>query len=113
MLWLRYGALRGKSLRETVYERLESPGTKSYTKAEVSSLMCGYDEVAMRQVFSPGDLLLHRPSSRFQSLPYRLAWKLYPRTLARKLGRDWGLFLLISGKKPTDPSSTRPNDAAQ
>jgi ubiquinone/menaquinone biosynthesis C-methylase UbiE len=113
MLWLRYGASRGKSLRETVYERLESPGTKSYTKAEVSSLMSGYDDVAMRQVFSPGDLLLHRPSSRFQSLPYRLAWKLYPRTLARKLGRNWGLFLLISAKKPTDASSMRPNDDTQ
>ena len=37
MLWLRYGALRGKSMRQTVYERLESPGTKTYTKAEICS----------------------------------------------------------------------------
>jgi ubiquinone/menaquinone biosynthesis C-methylase UbiE len=100
MLWLRYGVLRGKSLRQTVYERLESPGTKTYTRAEISSLVEGFEDVAMRQVFSPGDLLLHRPSSRFQSPFYRLAWKLYPRFLARKFGRRWGLFLLISGKKP-------------
>ncbi len=100
MLWLRYGALQGKSLRETVYERLESPGTKTYTRAEVSSLMEHFEDVVMRQAFSPGDLLLHRPSSRFQSRLYRLAWKLYPRFLARKFGRRWALFLLISGRKP-------------
>jgi ubiquinone/menaquinone biosynthesis C-methylase UbiE len=100
MLWLRYGALRKKSMRNTVYERLESPGTKTYTKAEISALMNGFENLAMRQVFSPGDLLLHRPSSRFQSPLYRLAWKLYPRFLARSLGRSWGLFLLISARKP-------------
>jgi SAM-dependent methyltransferase len=100
MLWVRYGVLRGKSMRETVYERLESPGTKTYSRAESFSLMDGFENRVMRQVFSPGDLLLHRPSSRFQSVLYRLAWKLYPRFLARRFGRRWGLFLLISGKKP-------------
>lgn len=110
MLWLRYGALRGKSMRETVYERLESPGTKTYTKAEISSLLNkdGFENLAMRQVFSPGDLLLHRPSSRFQSPLYRLAWKLYPRFLARRLGRNWGLFLLISATKPVLARSSTP-----
>ncbi len=100
MLWLRYGALAGKSMRQTVYERLESPGTKTYTQAEISSLMEGFESVVMRQVFSPGDLLLHHPSSRFQAPLYRLAWKFYPRFLVRRLGRRWGLFLLVSGKKP-------------
>jgi SAM-dependent methyltransferase len=100
MLWLRYGVLRGKSLRATVYERLESPGTKTYTKAETFSLMQEFENPVMRQVFSPGDLLLHRPSSRFQSPLYRLVWKIYPRFLARTLGRKWGLFLLVTAKKP-------------
>jgi hypothetical protein len=50
----------------------------------------------MLQVFSPGDLLLNRPSARFQSSLYRLAWRLYPRALVKKMGRRWGLFLLIS-----------------
>jgi ubiquinone/menaquinone biosynthesis C-methylase UbiE len=106
MLWLRYGILRGQSIRKTVYERLESPGTKIYTRAEISSLMAGFENVQTRQVFSPGDLLLHCPSERFQSPLYRLAWKLYPRFLARRFGRKWGLFLLISGRKPlaTEPS---------
>ena len=99
MLWLRFGALRGKSLRQTAYEHLESPGTKTYTQAEVASMTAGFENVVIRQVFSPGDLLLHRPSSRFQTPLYRLAWKLYPRFLVKNLGRNWGLFLLISGKK--------------
>jgi ubiquinone/menaquinone biosynthesis C-methylase UbiE len=99
MLWLRYGILRGKSIRQTVYELLESPGTKTYTEEEIPSLMEGLEDLEVRQVFSPGDLLLHRPSVRYQSPVYRLAWKLYPRSLAKKFGRNWGLFLLISGKK--------------
>jgi SAM-dependent methyltransferase len=99
MLWLRYGLLCGKSLRQSVFEHLESPGTKTYTQGEVLALMSGFRGVQMRVVFSPGDLLLHHPSQRFQSGFYRLVWKLYPRWLARMVGRRWGLFLLITGTK--------------
>ena len=99
MLWLRYGLWRGKTLRGTICEYLESPATKTYTKAEVHAIMEGFEEVIVRQVFSPGDLLLHRPSARFQSQIYRMAWRFYPRALARKFGRKWALFLLISGRK--------------
>ena len=100
MLWLRYGFLRGKSLRQAVYDHLESPGTKTFTQAEVRSMMGGFEDIQIRQVFSPGDLLLHRPSARFQSLIYRMVWRFYPRWLARPFGRRWGLFLLISARKP-------------
>lgn len=99
MLWLRYGLLRGKSLRQAVYDHLESPGTKTFTQAEVHSMMSGFEDIQMQQVFSPGDLLLHRPSARFHSQIYRMAWRFYPRALARKFGRKWALFLLISGRK--------------
>jgi ubiquinone/menaquinone biosynthesis C-methylase UbiE len=104
MLWMRYGTFRGKSLRQSVYDHLESPGTKTFTQSEVASMMPEFENVTIRQVFSPGDLLLNRPSVRFQSGLYRLAWRLYPRALARKLGRRWGLFLLISGQKPATAS---------
>jgi ubiquinone/menaquinone biosynthesis C-methylase UbiE len=100
MLWLRYGMFRRKSLRRAVYDHLESPGTKTYTQTEVCSMMSAFENVSIRQVFSPGDLLLNRPSPRFQSRRYRVIWKLYPRRLARKLARRWGLFLLISARKP-------------
>lgn len=99
MLWLRYGIFRGKSLRQSVFDHLESPGTKTYTRAEALALLEGFKDVEMRVAFSPGDLLLHRPSARFQSGFYRLVWRLFPRTAVRALGRRWGLFLLITATK--------------
>ena len=105
MLWLRYGAFRGKSIRRSAYDHLESPGTKTYTQSEARGMMSGFEQITMRLVFSPGDLLLNRPSVRFQSPLYRLAWKLYPRWLARKLAGGWGLFLLIAARKPANACS--------
>jgi ubiquinone/menaquinone biosynthesis C-methylase UbiE len=100
MLWLRYGLLHGKSLRQSVFDHLESPGTKSYTQAEALALLDGFMDVKMRVAFSPGDLLLHQPSLRFRSQFYRLIWKLFPRAMVRRFGRRWGLFLLITATKP-------------
>jgi SAM-dependent methyltransferase len=99
LLWLRYGIWRRKSLRQSVYDHLESPGTKTYTRQEAASLMQGFRNVQMRLAFSPGDLLLHQPSPRFQSTLYRLVWKVYPRWLVRKLARRWSLFLLVTATK--------------
>jgi len=100
MLWLRYGWWHGKSLRQTVYEKLESPGTKSYTFKEARSLFQGFENIELRQVFSPGDLLLNAPSSRFQGWFYRLIWAAYPRAIVRRACRKFGLFLLISARNP-------------
>jgi ubiquinone/menaquinone biosynthesis C-methylase UbiE len=99
MLWLRYGIWQGKSLRESAYERLESPGTRTFTKAWVRSQLAAMQNVEVRQVFSPGDLLLSRPSARFRSWPYRVVWAVYPRWLIRRLFASHGLFLLISATK--------------
>lgn len=100
MLWLRYGVLHRKSLRQCVHDYLESPGTKSYTPEEARTLMSQFSNVQLRVEFSPGDLLLHEPSPRFQSNFYRLIWRLFPRFLFRRIGRRWGLFLLITATKP-------------
>lgn len=100
MVWLRYGILRGKSLRQSVYQFLESPGTKSFTRDEVRQMLTGFDDIQMRQVFSPGDLLLHRPSRRFQGWAYRLACSLCPRTIVRTFCGKYGLFLLVAARKP-------------
>lgn len=100
MLWLRYGILQGKSLRQSVFDHLESPGTKTYSRTEALTMFGAFTKVQTRLVFSPGDLLLHQPSARFQSVFYKLVWRLFPRTLVRTLGRRWGLFLLISAEKP-------------
>jgi ubiquinone/menaquinone biosynthesis C-methylase UbiE len=100
MLWLRYGFLRGKSLRQSVYDHLESPGTKSYSHEEARTMLVGFEQIELRQVFSPGDLLLNQPSARFQGFAYRAIWRLYPRFLVRRFGAKMGLFLLISARKP-------------
>jgi ubiquinone/menaquinone biosynthesis C-methylase UbiE len=107
MLWLRYGIFRGKSLRQSVYDHLESPGTKTYKQNEVRTMMADFQNVRMRQAFSPGDLLLHQPSPRFQSGVYKLVWALFPRWLARAGFRGWGLFILITGTKPQPDSSNQ------
>lgn len=99
MLWLRYGIWRVQSIRRCVYERLESPGTKTFTKGEVATMMSRFENLQIEQVFSPGDLLLSKASSRFQSAGYRVAWKLFPRGLMRRFARRWGLFLLITARK--------------
>lgn len=100
MLWLRYGLLRGKSLKQSVYDHLESPGTRTYTRGEARALLKSFTNVSIRLVFSPGDLLLHQGSSRFDSGFYKLVWKMFPRWLVRRFGQSWGLFLLISAQKP-------------
>jgi ubiquinone/menaquinone biosynthesis C-methylase UbiE len=100
MLWLRYGFLRGKSLRQAVHDHLESPGTKSYTREEARAMLPGFEQIEFRQEFSPGDLLLNKPSARFQGMSYRIIWHLYPRFLVRRFGAKLGLFLLISARKP-------------
>jgi len=112
MLWLRYGLMRGKSLRRAVFDHLESPGTNSYRFAEARGMLNGFDQIRLSQEFSPGDLLLNEPSARFRGVFYRLIWKVYPRWLMRSLGRRWGLFLMISARKPaaisiTDSARTR------
>jgi SAM-dependent methyltransferase len=112
MLWLRYGFLRGKSLRQSVYDHLESPGTKTYSRGQAASLMDGFGNVQMRLVFSPGDLLLHQPSARFQSRFYRLVWRVYPRWLLRRFAKEWGLFLLISATKQAGEQAVSPRDQA-
>ncbi len=99
MLWLRYGLFRGKSLRQCVFDHLESPGTKTYSCQQASQLLEGFRDVEMHVVFSPGDLLLHQPSARFLSGLYRLVCKVFPRALVRRFGRRWGLFLLVTATK--------------
>jgi ubiquinone/menaquinone biosynthesis C-methylase UbiE len=107
MLWAIHGLLKGrpfKSPKRLVYERLESPGTKSYSTREISDLLLntGFEQVSARTKLGPGDLLTIKPSDRYRSLPARVIWKIYPRWLVKLLGDRFGLFLLIEARRPLD-----------
>lgn len=92
----------GLGPREAIYHHLESPGTKSYTRAEAARLAAdaGFDDVAIGTKLGPGDLLLQRRSERYQGRVWRIASALYPRPLVRLLGDRFGLYLLVEGRKP-------------
>ena len=105
MLYLKNGLLRGRpwvSPRQAVFENLESPGTKVYTKAEVRRLAedAGFRNVKVSSVLGPGDLLEVKRSGRYRNSVYRLAWAIYPRWLVRRIGNRFGLYLLITATRP-------------
>lgn len=103
-MWVLYGPLRGRpflSPRRAVFERLESPGTKAYSLREAHELVqgAGFDHVRLSTRLGSGDLLLTKPSSRYQGALFNLIWKVYPRWLVRLLGDRFGLYLLIEATK--------------
>jgi ubiquinone/menaquinone biosynthesis C-methylase UbiE len=85
--------------RRAIREHLESPGTKAYTVAEARRLFADFARVECKTQLSHGDLLLMRPSGRYQGIAHRLLWRLYPRRLVRWTGNRWGLALLIEAVK--------------
>ncbi len=103
-MWALYGPLKGKpfvSVKKAVFDNLESPGTKVYTLREADDLVrrAGFDDVRLSTRLGSGDLLLGKPSQKYQSALFRTIWKLYPRWLVRLLGDRLGLYLLIEARK--------------
>lgn len=102
MLWARYGLLRGRpwvGLEEIYSKWPESPGTKSYTKAEATSLFDGATDVACRVELTHGDLLESGAGQRHKGRALELARGIWPRWLLRRVAKSFGLFLLVSGRK--------------
>lgn len=105
MLYVAHGLARGRIFlgqRRAVFDHLESAGTKAYTKDEARELAlgAGFDDVRVSTRLGPGDLLTIKPSARYSALPFRLAWKFWPRWLVGLLGDRFGLYLLLKGRKP-------------
>jgi ubiquinone/menaquinone biosynthesis C-methylase UbiE len=106
MLYLAHGFLRGRprlGFKSAIYQHLESPGTKAYSRTEATMLAinAGFEQVSVSTRLGPGDLLQIKPSKRYQGLLTRVAWNLYPRLLIRFLGDRFGLYLLIEGRRPS------------
>jgi SAM-dependent methyltransferase len=100
MLWGVHCAAKGKpwrGLKWAMYNHLESPGTKSYTRSEARELFSKFARVSVRTQLSHGDLLMMRPSEKYKSA--ELLWKLYPRPLIRLTGNALGTGLMIEAVK--------------
>lgn len=102
MVWGVNSVARGRpweSPREAVFRHLESPGTKVYTVAEAEALFREFSRVTARPQLGHGDLLLMPPAEKYQGRLHRLAWRLYPRALIRRLGDRLGTALMIEAVK--------------
>ncbi len=105
LLWLRYGLLVGRpsvTVQDVVAKHLESPGTKVYGAHEICRVLAdiGYRDIRTETVLGPSDLLLMDLSEKYCSAVYRVAQKIYPRWLVRRLGNKYGLLLLVKADRP-------------
>jgi SAM-dependent methyltransferase len=105
LLYLRHALARGNfkaTMKDIIFEHLESPGTKAYTTAEAKSFLSeiGFSSLSLSTKLGPGDLLAIKPSEKYQSNIYKIVWRVYPRFLVRLLGDRFGLYLLITATKP-------------
>lgn len=102
LLWTRYALMRGRpgtSLDEIYAQYLESPGTKAYSQADVRGLFRKFSSVRTSIELSNGDLLEGEAGQRHQGAALHLARRVWPRGLIRRVGRGYGLFLLIDAVK--------------
>lgn len=105
LLWTKNCLFKGnlsKSIKQAIFENLESPGTKSYSIGEAEKMLAqiGFAEIKLQTKLCAGDLLEIKPSKKYQSYFYKIFWKIYPRWLVRALGDKFGLELLIKAVKP-------------
>jgi ubiquinone/menaquinone biosynthesis C-methylase UbiE len=104
LVWAVQSAAKGRpweSPRKSVFNHLESPGTKAYTLTEARRMMrdAGFSRVEARSQLSHGDLLLMRPTSKYASTAHKVLWRLYPRALVRLTGDRFGTALMIEATK--------------
>ncbi len=102
MLWARYALLHGKprtSLTQIYSEHLESPGTKAYTVGAARELFSDFRLADIRVQLSLGDLLEGAVGQRHPGPLLRLAKLMWPRSLVRRYGKNFGLALLIRAIK--------------
>jgi len=102
MLWLRYGLLAGRALRNLadIYaHHMESPGTKAYTVDEARRMFVGFSQVKVRTQLTFGDLLKGGVGRRHRGVLLSIAKAIYPRWLIRRILSGHGTALLIEATK--------------
>ncbi len=106
MLYVQHALVRGHlntKMKEVVFQHLESPGTKTYTVGEAKQFLSeiGFSNIELSTRLGPGDLLMIKPSKKYDSTFFKMIWKIYPRWLVRLMGDRYGLALLINAIKPS------------
>ena len=106
MLWLLYGLAKGRpfiSQEKVIFDYLESPGTKSYSKKELLKILNGFglEKIELNKYASAGDLLLMPKSKKYKNnLLYNFIQFLYPRLIVKKLESILGLSITVTANKP-------------
>ncbi len=101
-LWAMHCLAKGrpwKGPQWAIYHYLESPGANSHTVKEARQLFSQFRNTKIWTQLGHGDLLLMRPRNVYQKWYHKLAWKLYPRWLIRRLGNRFGMALFVEGTK--------------
>jgi ubiquinone/menaquinone biosynthesis C-methylase UbiE len=99
LLWLRYGTLKGLGLSDVYARYLESSGTKAYTIDEAKQMFARFDNVSARSQLSFGDLLEGAVGQRHEGPLLRLAKRVWPRAIIRRVLSRYGLMLLVQAEK--------------
>jgi SAM-dependent methyltransferase len=102
MLWLRYALARGRpwtSLDRIYANHLESPGTKAYSRRQARALFAAFPRLQIETRLTHGDLLESEAGQRHAGRIIRIARRVWPRTLLRRLAAGHGLFMLITAVK--------------
>src|SRR5262245_48349096 len=99
-LYLLYGLGRGRftaSLKDVMFDHLESPGTKGFTVREARQLLetSGFHEINVWTKLGLGDLLTLKLSKKYDSKVYKFISVVYPCWLVRLMGDRYGLNLMM------------------
>jgi|HubBroStandDraft_1064217.scaffolds.fasta_scaffold130383_2 ubiquinone/menaquinone biosynthesis C-methylase UbiE len=109
LVWMLYGPFKGNFIgpRKVIFDNVESPGTKSFTEAEVKEMLSACDPAAatdaslkIRTYLASPDLLSFGLSEKYQGLKWRVIQQIYPRGLVKLLAGDrFGTFMTIEATK--------------
>lgn len=105
MLWIVHGLFKLQPFltqEHIISCRLESPGTKSYSKYELRKILEGFGlhSIELKKYAGSGDLLLMPASAKYQdSYLYYAAKRLFPRNFIRRFQNFLGLALTAVATK--------------
>ena len=105
LVWLVHGPLRFRWIgpRDAYARYVESPGTRTFSIAEVKSELGRFFDphsISCRTHLGSGDLLTHELSTRYRGAHWRFVQAAYPRWFVRRvLGPRFGSVLTIEARK--------------